>query len=199
MTPNIGDLREQSRILRDEAYRAADQLSEDCGHSSVGSDGRAAAYYFADRDFHDRNAAVDRLANAPQHPTGNPDSNEALRFLASMEVDQPPTEPAPRNRMENGPRGTFTGTTAEFLELKRLGTLTPEEAEPEPIFLPEPPSPRVSRPGDMEVEGSRPSGSPSDSLFSSGDRMTPAEQQAPSAPPRGLVQDIEKALARTKA
>jgi hypothetical protein len=84
MTPNIGDLREASRVLRDEAYRAADQLSEDCGHSAVGSDGRAATYYFADQSFHDRNAAIDRLANAPQHPTGNPDSNEALRFLAVM-------------------------------------------------------------------------------------------------------------------
>jgi hypothetical protein len=177
MTPNIGDLREQSRILRDEAYRAADQLSEDCGHSSVGSDGRAAAYYFADQSFHDRNAAIDRLANAPPHPTGNPDSNEALRFLASMEIDQPQPEPAPRNRMENGPRGTFTGTTAEFLELKRLGTMTPEELEASLL---------------RELG----QGSPVSDLLASGDTDIAQTETPIPAPPQRLLDDIAAALAR---
>jgi hypothetical protein len=177
MTPNIGGLREASRTLRDDAYRAADQMAEDCNHSSAGSDARAHLYALADRDFHDRNAAIDRLANAPQHPVGNPDSNEALRFLASMEVDQPPTEPAPRNRMENGPRGTFTGTAAEFLELKRLGTMTPEELEASLL---------------RELG----QGSPVSDLLASGDTDIAQTETPIPAPPQRLLDDIAATLAR---
>ena len=175
MTPNIGDLREQSRVLRDDAYRAADQMAEDCNHSSAGSDARAHLYTLADRDFHDRNAAIDRLANAPQHPVGNPDSNEALRFLAAMEAT--PTEQAPRGKFDDAPRGTFTGTAAEFLGLKRLGTMTPEELEASLL---------------RELG----QGSPVSDFLASGDTEQAQTETPIPAPPQRLLDDIAAALAR---
>jgi hypothetical protein len=79
--------------------------------------------------------------------------------------------------MENGPRTTFVGTAAEFNELKRLGTMVPEEAEPEPV------DPK-SLPGNMEVGGKQPLRSPYSAV-------------KPTAPPWGLEKAIEETLART--
>jgi hypothetical protein len=88
VTYSIGEMRENSRILRDDAYRAADTLAEDAGHTSAASDARAHLYMVADKDHADRNAAVDRLAGVTlPHPNGNPYSHHAELWLLKMGVE----------------------------------------------------------------------------------------------------------------
>jgi hypothetical protein len=201
----IAALREESARIRVDAYLAADQMAEDAGHTSAASDARAHLYMVADKDHADRNAAIDRLAGVTlPHPNGNPYSHHAELWLLKMgvELEAKPvvaartavtfsgvvqhhlSEEGRRHRFYDPPRASKPPTAAEYIRLKREGTMTEAELALDGVDRDFYGNPIIDA---LEVT------SPKEPVRQS----LPGDMERPVAPP-GLEADIAAALARCK-
>ena len=138
----------------------------------LAADALAEGYRLAEQQHFDRLAAISRHFGSRGNPRGNPNAQHAVDFLASLgftlAADPPTPQPAPLTTAEisyNGivtrrpvnadgkvidgpkfddpPRGTFTGSAADFQAAKIIATMTPAEVAKMKAEAPAEPRPEV--------------------------------------------------------